>query len=99
VNEETGNVEKKRWLSADGDKELPGPDPRPMSGGELYRIWFDVDRLTPNPHGDTLRRYLILAGDPFRTPDDNQELASLQKELAVAQIDPGVKPVRQRKPR
>ncbi len=99
VNEETGNVEKKRWLSADGDKELPGPDPRPMSGGELYRIWFDVDRLTPNPHGDTLRRYLVLAGDPFRTPDDNQELASLQKKLAVAEIDPGVKPVRQRKPR
>jgi AAA domain, putative AbiEii toxin, Type IV TA system/AAA ATPase domain len=99
INEDTGNVEEKRWLSADGTEELPGPDPRPMSGGELYRIWFDVDRLTPNPHGEALRRYLVLAGDPFRSPEDNKELARLEKELANAKLDPGAKPVRQRKSR
>ncbi len=99
VDEKTGNVEQKRWMSGDGTKELPGPDPRPMSGGELYRIWFDLDRLTPNPHGEALRRYLVLAGDPFRTPEDNNELAALQQELKNADIDPGVKPVRPRKRR
>jgi len=99
INEGTGNVEQKRWLSADGTEELAGPDPRPMSGGELYRIWFDVDRLTPNPHGEALRRYLVLAGDPFRSPEDNKELARLEKEFKKVEIDPGVKPVRQRKPR
>ncbi|HRI65661.1 MAG TPA: AAA family ATPase [Polyangium sp.] len=97
VNEETGNVEQKRWESYDGSKEVPGPDPRAMTGSEIYRAWFDVDRLTPNPHGESLRRYLVLADDPFRSSADNAELRKLKQELDEARIDPGVRPVRQKK--
>lgn len=28
-----------------------------MTGSEIYHTWFGVDRLTPNPHGESLRRY------------------------------------------
>jgi hypothetical protein len=69
------------------------PDPRPMTASELYRAWFDLDRLTPNPHGKALRDYLILAGDPLRSKADEALLQRLAKALADAKIDPGRKPV------
>jgi hypothetical protein len=59
----------------------PQPDPRPMTGSEIYNTWFGVDRLTPNPHGETLRRYLVLAEDPFRTKKEETELARLRAQL------------------
>jgi len=45
----------------------PPPDPRAMSGTDVYRTWFGLDRLTLNPHGQLLRDYLLLAGDPSRS--------------------------------
>jgi len=97
MNEETGNVEEKKWSSPSGDESGTPPDPRPMTGSEIYRIWFDLDRLTPNPHGEQLRRYLILAGDPFRTDEEEKERKALLRVLAEAMIDPGRKPVRREK--
>jgi hypothetical protein len=97
VDKRSGHVEQKRWESYEGSDEVLGPDPRMMTGSEIYRAWFNVDRLTPNPYGESLRRYVLLADDPFRKPDDDKELAALGKKLADAKIDPGVKPVRRKK--
>jgi len=41
-----------------------------MTGSEIYRSFFGLDRLTPNPHGETMRKYLVLANDPDRSSAD-----------------------------
>lgn len=58
------------------------PDPRAMTGTDVYRTWFGLDRLTLNPHGERLRRYLQLATDPFRTDAEQAELQKRMRELA-----------------
>jgi hypothetical protein len=55
-----------------------------MTGSELYRTWFGLDRLTPNPHGEELRRYLVLAGDSQLSSGDRAELKKLKKSLTRA---------------
>lgn len=73
----SGDVVKAGWEPSTGELVVanghnwPQPDPRPMTGSEIYHTWFGVDRLTPNPHGESLRRYLVLAEDPFRSDPRN----------------------------
>lgn len=62
------------------------PDPRTMSGADLYRLWFGIDRLTPFPHGQLLREYLMLATDPLRTDEEEQELLELQQRLDAHKV-------------
>jgi hypothetical protein len=57
------------------------PDPRLMTGSDLYRTWFGLDRLTPNPVGEKLRRLKVLVADPIRTLAQDRELAGLKVEL------------------
>ncbi len=98
ANPETGDVERVELDSATGtwvpvravDPRHPDPrqpDPRPMTGGELYRHWFGLERLTPNPRGEDLRRYLVLAGDPTRSASEVQELEQLKEQLKDARIE------------
>ncbi len=84
---ETGNVECAER----------GGDPRSMTGSEIYREWFGVDRLTPNPHGEALRTYVVLAGDPFRSAEDEAELRRLEKKLDGAGITKRPAPVGRRR--
>ena len=84
---ETGDVVRVGWdprtgqLTAVNGHNWPQPDPRPMTGSEIYNTWFGVDRLTPNPHGEVLRRYLVLAADPFRSTKEQAEVMRLRDQL------------------
>lgn len=82
-----------------GDVEVipDGGDPRPMTGSEIYRQWFGIDRLTPNPHGAVLREYLVLAGDPFRSDRDERRLHDLGLALDRASIGDRPSPVSRKK--
>lgn len=87
VDPKSGDVTRAGWDPATGElatangHDWPQPDPRPMTGSEIYNTWFGVDRLTPNPHGEMLRRYLVLAEDPFRTRNDDIEMLRLRHRL------------------
>jgi len=87
IDPESGDVMRAGWdpetgeLTAVNGHDWPQPDPRPMTGSEIYNTWFGVDRLTPNPHGEALRGYLVLAGDPFRTKKEQAELIRLRDHL------------------
>ncbi len=86
---ETGDVERfihdpeTGKLAPGSEVKEPGgsPDPRAMTGTDVYRTWFGLDRLTLNPDGERLRRYLQLATDPFRSDEDHSELRKLKREL------------------
>lgn len=87
IDPESGDVVRAGWdpktgeLTAINGHSWPQPDPRPMTGSEIYNTWFGIERLTPNPHGEALRRYLVLAGDPFRTAKEQAELVRLRDRL------------------
>jgi len=99
VDEKSGNVTRGGWDSETGEVvsttevEPVQPDPRPMTGTELYETWFGLDRLTPNPHGEALRRYLVLAADPHRNAEREAELIALATTLEAAQMTDLPKPV------
>lgn len=61
--------------------DKPDLDARMMTGSEIYRSYFGLDRLTANPKGPALRRRAVLAGDPFRTDAEEAELKQLDKAL------------------
>ena len=98
---ETGNVE--RFLidpetgefvaSSERDNPEPAPDPRAMTGTDVYRTWFGLDRLTLNPHGDLLRSYLQLATDPYRSDAEQAEVLELARELRGYGVEPPHAPV------
>ncbi|MEM9459101.1 MAG: AAA family ATPase [Myxococcota bacterium] len=84
-HEETGDVEQ-FFHDPETGELVPGsaleekshaPDPRSMTGTDVYRTWFGLDRLTLNPHGARLRMYLQLATDPFRSDEENDELQKI----------------------
>jgi hypothetical protein len=96
VDEKSGDVVRGGWDSETGEvvptteSEPIQPDPRPMTGTELYETWFGLDRLTPNPHGEALRRYLVLAGDPERSAAREAEFKKLRDELKEAKMMEGL---------
>lgn len=57
-----------------------------MTASEIYRTWFGLDRLTPTPMGEDLRRYRVLAEEPARTREETTELRRLKKRLTEAGI-------------
>lgn len=62
------------------------PDPRTMTGTDLYREYYHLDRITPYPHGEQLREYTRLATDPFRTDREDRRLRDLEARLARADV-------------
>lgn len=62
-------------------KNLAEPDPRAMTGTEVYDDYFGIDRLTLHPDGEKLRAYLALSGDPLRSDRQQDELKKLQVAL------------------
>ena len=102
IDPESGDVVRAGWdpdtgeLTTMSGHNWPQPDPRPMTGSEIYNTWFGLDRPTLNPHGEALRRYLLLAGEPLRSDREQSELVRLRKELRNSGIsdlqDPAVAP-------
>src|SRR5258707_1050097 len=92
VDPTTGDVVRGGWDAESGAvvpvyaAEPSQPDPRPMTASEIYRTWFGLDRLTPNPLGDRLRRYRVLADDPIPSPTDTAQRDALRAELAAGGI-------------
>lgn len=92
VDPETGDVQRGAWDPETGElvgtiaREPAQPDPRVMTGNELYRTWFGLDRSTPNPFGSDLRRYTVLANDPERSKEEQAELEQAGKALAAAGV-------------
>lgn len=74
------------------------PDPRAMTGTDVYRTWFGLDRLTLNPHGERLRSYLQLATDPFRTDEEDAELLAVKRELEKDRVELPREPVPREQP-
>jgi AAA domain, putative AbiEii toxin, Type IV TA system len=66
-------------LDAGGDGVRP--DARMMTGSEIFRDHFGLEGSTPNPMGDELRKYTMLATDPFRTQREHEEALRLRDEL------------------
>jgi hypothetical protein len=94
VDPESGNVVRGGWDPVTGElgattiSEPPQPDPRAMTGSELYRSFFGIDRLTLNPHGEVMRKYLVLANDPERSSADDKVLKALQTHLEKSNVGP-----------
>lgn len=85
VDEETGNVVQGGWDATGfragiSDTEHQ-PDARMMTGGEIFQTWFGLDRLTPNPAGELMRRYRVLFHHPAPTPHQVAERKKVRGEL------------------
>ena len=70
-----------------GDVSLQ-PDPRMLSGSELYEHYFGLDGVSPRAEGSKMRRYLLLANDPFRRDFEEDEVGRLRAELAASGFSP-----------
>ena len=70
-----------------GTEPPPAPDPRTMTGGDIYRTWFGLERLTLYPHGELLRQYMMLATDPQRTDEEERELTELRAKLRALNVE------------
>jgi hypothetical protein len=71
---ETGELVPAAALQGSGIR----PDPRMMTGSEIFREHFGLMDPTPNRMGDVLRRYTAIANDPFRTEGEHQEMLRLR---------------------
>lgn len=90
-------------IRLDTDREtgdvVSGPvhdDPRLMTGTETYRAFFGIDDIYPVPAGRRLRDYRYLAGNPYRSDSDEQNLKELEAALRKDGIDPDFTPVPRR---
>ncbi|MGJ7538569.1 MULTISPECIES: AAA family ATPase [unclassified Variovorax] len=82
------------WDPVDKQADLyTQPDPRAMTGTEMYREYFGVERLTLNEHGDKVRSYTALATNPHRTEHQEHTMKVLRDELNDAEVTNLVKPV------
>lgn len=93
VDPQTGDVVRGGWEPETGeiipvrDPDPVQPDPRPMTATEIFRTWFGMDRLTPNPLGEELRRYRVLADDPIPSASDKAERDQLREQLVQGGIE------------
>ncbi|WP_224366950.1 AAA family ATPase [Hyalangium versicolor] len=67
--------------------------PALLTGSEIYRLFFGIDRLHPANLGADLQRYSFLIADPLRSDSEDAEMYRLQERLAKAGVDPGWEPV------
>lgn len=90
---ETGELVPANKANGEGIR----PDARMMTGSEIFREHFGLEGATPNPMGDDLRRYTMLAGDPFRSEAEHEEMQALGRLLQEHDIGPLPRVVRRRK--
>jgi hypothetical protein len=90
----TPDSETGEWDPIDREADLhTQPDPRAMTGTEMYREYFGIERLTLNEHGDKLRTYTALATNPHRTKHQQEKMVKLHQELTDALVVDLAKPV------
>lgn len=72
---------------------LPKEPPALMTGSELYRSFFGIERLEPRELDQKLFEYATLASYPARSADEDKKVRRLLGELRAAGVDPGFEPV------
>lgn len=86
INATTGDVEQ-----LDMKQGRPHePDPRLMTGTEIYRAYFGIEELYPAKLGNLLREHRYLAADPTRDDAADARLDEIERELASEGIEPGI---------
>lgn len=64
------------------------PDPRLMTGSEIYRTYFGIDRFYPEALGEMLREHRYLAANPDRSKAEEARLDHVEKELKREGVEP-----------
>lgn len=84
IDEKTGDVKQ-----LDMKQGRPHePDPRLMTGTEIYRTYFGIDKFYPDKLGALLREYRYLAADPGRSDADEARLDEIEGELKGEGVAP-----------
>ncbi len=82
------------WGSVRSEADLDAqPDPRSMTGTEMYQEYFGVERLTLNEQGEDIRDYTAIATNPYRNDYQEQRLQELTARLKKAHVGDLVAPV------
>jgi len=84
INERTGDItslDMKRGRAHE-------PDPRLMTGSELYQSYFGIERFYPDRLGDLLREHRYLAADPGRDRRAEERLDAIEAELRREGVEP-----------
>jgi AAA ATPase domain/AAA domain, putative AbiEii toxin, Type IV TA system len=82
------------WGSVRSDADLDAqPDPRSMTGTEMYQEYFGVERLTLNEQGEDIRDYTAIATNPYRNDYQEQRMKELTTRLKSAGVGDLVAPV------
>lgn len=82
------------WGSVRTDADLDAqPDPRAMTGTELYQEYFGVERPTLNEQGEDIRDYTALATNPYRNDYQDQRMKELAGRLQKPHVGDLVTPV------
>lgn len=64
------------------------PDPRLMTGTELYRGFFGIDKFYPGDLGELLREHRFLAANPSRTAEEEGQLDAIEAKLRAEGVEP-----------
>ena len=80
----TGNIEQLDMKRGQRHE----PDPRLMTGSEIYRTYFGIDKFYPEELGEVLRAHRYLAANPARSRDDEAKLDQLERQLKAEGVEP-----------
>lgn len=84
----TPDAETGEWDPVNRPEDLhTQPDPRTLTGTELYREFFGMPGRTPFPYGEQLRSYTALATSPERNAYQQQKMEELRRELENANVE------------
>lgn len=72
------------------------PDPRLMTGTELYRSYFGIDQFYPDRLGELLRKQRFFAANPGRSVEEEAELDRVEGELRGEGVEPDLERVPRR---
>lgn len=63
--------------------------PMSLSGGQIYKQYFEISDTFPTEIGRDFKRYSFLSGYSLRSEEEEVELLSLQRKLKAVGVDPG----------
>lgn len=94
VHQITPDADTGIWEEIEDEADVMAqPDPRTMTGTEMYQEYFGLDRLTLNEHGEELRSYTALATNPHRNAYQQEKMEMLRRQLTLALVDNLIDPV------
>jgi hypothetical protein len=67
--------------------------PMLLTTSEMYREYFGVSRTYASELGESLRRYVELASNPFRSDAEDEQVAMIRKHLLDHRVDVDYQPV------